>query len=82
MLQEKYHTFEQLQFSLTLEQDKAFPLSQQGKQNKPIEGHTISDFLKAKNKNAILYPAFLFLALSKNLKFFYMNMDSVLLVNK
>jgi hypothetical protein len=60
MLQEKYHTLNSVQF--------------QGQ--KAIEGHLIAEVLKQKNGGTQLYKSFLFLALTKNLKFMYL--DSIL----
>lgn len=56
-------------------------MTKQGRDTKVMEGSLIADLLKRKNGNG-LYPAFLFLALTKNLKFLYINLDSVLLVSK
>jgi len=47
--------------------------------DKEIDGFEVAEKLKIKNGNLPLYPAFLILVLTKNLKFLYMNLDSVML---
>ena len=45
-------------------------------------GHDVAETLKKKNGGSQLYSAFLFLAISKNLKFMYLNLDSILVCQR
>ena len=40
----------------------------------------IGEHLKSKNQNVALYPGFLVLVMTKNLKLLYMNLDSLLMM--
>ncbi len=66
MLSEKYYTINQVRFTN----------AETGAEE--IKGHEVADKLKIKNNNAPLYGANLLLALTKNLKFCYVNVDSLL----
>ncbi len=67
MLHEKYHTLNSVNFT------------QEGKP--PIEGHMVAEKLKDKNSRLPLYPAFVLLAMTKNLKCFYANIDTAITGN-
>jgi len=45
-----------------------------------MAGTDVIEHLKDKNKNLALYPAFLIIVLTKNLKLLYLNIDSLLVV--
>lgn len=70
MLYEKYFTLDQLVFKTTDESGK------------PLEftGERIAEELQRKNQNLSLYPAFLLIVLTKNLKMYYLNLDQYLLL--
>ena len=40
----------------------------------------IGEHLKSKNQNVALYPGFLVLVMTKNLRLLYMNLDSLLMM--
>ena len=66
-LYEKYFTLNQLKFTNPKEKEQ-------------ILGLDIGEHLKAKNQNVALYPGFLLLVMTKNLKLLYMNLDSLLMM--
>jgi len=66
MLSEKYYTISKVRF-YNPESD-----------TEEIKGHDVCEKLKQKNNNAPLFGANLILALTKNLKFCYVNVDSLL----
>lgn len=69
MLYEKYYTLDQLTFTT------------QDESGKPLEysGEKVAEELQKKNQNLSLYPAFLLIVMTKNLKMYYLNLDQFLL---
>ena len=67
MLYEKYFTLNQLKFTNPNEKEQ-------------ILGMEVGEHLKSKNQNVALYPGFLVLVMTKNLKLLYTNLDSLLMM--
>jgi len=75
-LYEKYYTLSKLTFKRPRQ-----PTDKPDEDPGDIEGNDIADALRKKNQNLALYQGFLLLTITKNLKIFYSNLDSLLLIS-
>lgn len=73
MLYEKYYTLDQLVFTCP---------DEEGKKQQEFKGERIAEELQKKNQHSSLYPAFLLVVLTKNLKMYYLNMDQYLILRQ